>query len=311
MQRAVFWAAYLVGVSLLFIMTISIMLFARYTASADRIEIISVYSQPEQAAIQTLQNRGLQVAVERNVNVEIPVGLVYDQRPLPGTKLDKGEQITIFISEGGDLLPVPEVVGQDVRDAERLLQSVDFGYQTQVSREENVAIEGIVIRQIPEKGERLAPGGVVQLVVSSGVERIPDVTNSLLGNARRVLENLNYRVRVSEVPHGRVPAEVVITTNPEPDAPTPESREITLVVSTGAQVFTELPLPDLRGETEILARLELEALGFTVTIAYQDPELEDRRGVVIGQFPGPGVIVPAGATVRLFVTRFIAGVDPR
>ena len=199
----------------------------------ERIEVVSVYSVTEVVAVQTLKDIGLKVEIRRATNIEIPKGLVYEQSPLPGEKVNRGELATLYISEGGARRPVPHVVGFEVIDAERILTSSEYGYVIEKKSEISLETIGVVVRQDPQRGELLAPGEVVRIFVSAGTERVPDLRSEPVDSALAQLTELGFVGVVQNQPHDEIAEGLVINTRPGPNLPVDESREVVLLVSSG------------------------------------------------------------------------------
>ncbi len=302
--RAFTWSFILLGLAILLLVPIYLIGITDSTSASGRIEVVSVYRSNEEDAVRVLTDRGLDVIVEKSVNIQVARGLVYEQNPRPGAKLNEGDSITIFISEGAEARAVPQVVGQEQADAERVLTSSNFGFKTQIELVEDPATEGVVVNQNPEPGEKREPGDTVILFVSLGIERVPDLRNYTEERALRVLNGLDYEVEVERVPDNDLPENYVINTSPANDLPAPEnSRTITLLVSSGPPIITELELSNVIGLTQSRARFQLEDLGFVVDVGYRIAAPGQGGGIVVGQIPAAGIIVPYRATIRIIVSQ--------
>ncbi len=302
--RSLIWSVILLAVAALALLPVYLVGITKSTNVGGRIEVVSVYSVNEQDAVRILEERGLNVVVEKSVNVQVARGLVYEQSPRPGAKLREGDSITVFISEGAEGRAVPQVIGQELIDAERILTSSNFQFNTQVEHVENPEVEGVVVGQNPEPGQKREPGDTITLFVSLGIERVPDLRNYTQDVAMDILAGLNYEVEIEHIPHESLPESYVINTRPAYDLPVPEeSRSITLLVSSGPPVITELVLPGVVGLNQSIARFRLEDLGFIVSIEYREATPGQNAGIVIGQLPGAGVVVPYRATIRIIVSQ--------
>lgn len=204
-------------------------------ASEERIEVVSVYSETEKAAKETLENIGLQVEIFRATNIQIPKGLVYEQDPRPGAKVNQGEIVSIYISEGGDRRPVPQVVGFEEADAERILTSSEYGFFVETATEDSPALPGVVLRQDPVQGELLGVGETIRIFVSSGTIRIPDLRGQAVEMAIAQLEALGLTVTQELFPSDTVSLGFVINSRPGPNSPA-GSGEVVLFVSSGVEI---------------------------------------------------------------------------
>lgn len=99
---------------------------------------------------------------------QVSAGRIITQTPIAGSKLKKGDSISVIISRGNTKVPVPNVVGMKLSDAEKLLN--DNGLLLgNVKYQYNSAKEGTVLEQSLLGGSS-DEGQKVSLVVSKGKE---------------------------------------------------------------------------------------------------------------------------------------------
>ncbi len=206
-------------------------------STEKRIEVVSVYSTQAEVATQTLKDIGLEVEIQRAVNIEIPNGLVYAQDPRPGAKVNLGDTVTIFVSQGGDRKAVPQVVGFEEADARRVLTSDEYGYEVEIQSVDSPAFPGVVVRQEPPQGEKRAPGETIQLFISEGTIRIPNLQNKLEDQAVSELEAIGATAIIIRQQHDEILEGFVINTRPGANLPLGDLKEVTVIVSSG-------PIPD-------------------------------------------------------------------
>lgn len=134
-----------------------------------------------------------------------PAGTVVDQNPNAGERVPKGSTVIIKISQGQQLLDVPNVIGHDQATAESILQS--SGFKVSVEQAESSQDAGIVIDQTPNGGQ--APkNSTVTIVVSTGPPPEPEPPTgsvpSVIGRgeleASTVLTLAGFHVAVTDVP---------------------------------------------------------------------------------------------------------------
>jgi eukaryotic-like serine/threonine-protein kinase len=129
-------------------------------------EVIGLSRDSAEAQI---SDAGLVPAVQEQESEE-PEGEVIAQDPAAGTELERGSTVTITVSTGVEQVVVPDVVGLQVRDAERQLQAeglVPVRRETEVS---DPAQDGQVIDQRPGTGVEVERGREVLIVVGALVE---------------------------------------------------------------------------------------------------------------------------------------------
>jgi serine/threonine-protein kinase len=126
--------------------------------------IPDVRGQPYESAASALQGAGFKVA-RRNVDSTEPAGTVVDQQPSAGGTAPAGSTITLSVSKGPVDQPVPDVMNQSESDAVSALES--SGFTANVVREatDDPALDGFVIRQDPEGGDKAPQGSTVTIVV--------------------------------------------------------------------------------------------------------------------------------------------------
>ena len=88
--------------------------------------------KPAAAAVRALSDAKLRVdATRQEFSDTIPKGSVISQSPSSGT-LFAGGQVTLVVSKGPELVPVPEVIGKQEREARSIL--VELGFVVKIER---------------------------------------------------------------------------------------------------------------------------------------------------------------------------------
>ncbi|ETT57185.1 Stk1 family PASTA domain-containing Ser/Thr kinase [Paenibacillus sp. FSL H8-0457] len=103
-------------------------------------------------------------------NDEVPQGKIFKQSPEASTKINpETEVISVTVSEGKNLVPMPGVVGLEQENAVNILESNGFKIAAIKERSSFEVKKGIVIEQWPhEANQQVAPGSDITLFVSSG-----------------------------------------------------------------------------------------------------------------------------------------------
>ncbi len=102
----------------------------------------------------------------------------------------------------------------------------------------------------------------------------------------------------TEVSHPNKPAGTVVWQEPPPSVAVPLGTGVTLSVSRGPQ---RVPIPDVAGYEQGLARRLIEAAGLTVA-SIDTSTAPQERGVVVATNPTAGQSRPPGFGVRLYVS---------
>jgi serine/threonine-protein kinase len=209
------------------------------------------------------------------------------------------QQFTDDGETAADQVEVPNVVGEQVTDAQRILERL--GFRVEVTQEENEDHdEGIVFAQDPERGERVDEGSTVRLRVSAGAEAIPvpDVIGSQVDQARQLLEGQEFVVRVEEIVDEDAPVGEVVDQEPGPNEEAPRGSEVTLFVSKGP---ADRPVPDVVGRTVAEASNLLGQAGFNVSQTSEPSDTVD-EGRVIRTNPTAGTVAAKDSTVTVVVS---------
>ena len=202
----------------------------------------------------------------------------------------------------GASVKFPSVVGATIEQANATL--VALGLETTISEErfDEEIPKGRILSTSPTAGDSIAPGGVVALTVSKGVERfaVPALTKITTEAALKLLAETPLRVGdITEVFNPKVAKGLVISTNPKNGAQVKRDTLIDLVVSKGIETIN---LASYVGKNSDQALNELTDAGFDVTPTYIYDEVV-MPGEVISQKPVAGVALPKGAPVEIFVSQ--------
>ena len=171
----------------------------------DRREVPAVVGGTQEAATAALEEVGLRAGDVTQRYDPAPVGTVVATTPPPGERLPPQQPVDLVLSRGVEMLPVPDVSGQDRAAAEAALTEAGFTPAVEEVYSETVD-RGVVIEQAPASG-RAARDSSVTLQVSRGPElvTIPDVVGQSRAEAQQALEALGLDVGVVAIPGpGRV-----------------------------------------------------------------------------------------------------------
>ncbi|HEX9765791.1 MAG TPA: PASTA domain-containing protein, partial [Nitriliruptorales bacterium] len=166
------------------------------------------------------------------------------------------------------------------------------------SREVHGQLEpGLVLRTEPAAGTIVDATTPIRIDVSLGPEpvEIPNVVGLPESEAVQVLSLEGLEPDFAERVHDdTVPADAVISQDPEPGAEGFKGDTVTLVVSRGP---APVPMPNVRGMTVADAVEQLEGLGLVVNTVVSGTGPSE----VLEQTPAPGVEVRRGDEVTIFV----------
>ena len=224
-------------------------------------------------------------------------GQVLRQTPPPGTGLEKGETVTVWVSLGPELVPIPSnLVGLAVEDAEASLGAVGLSAGEIVQRHDEAVISGAVI-EISELFAEVEPGSSVDLVISLGPRPrvVPDIAaGASLAVVRERLEELRLSVLEWRVPDNQVEADHVVRVEPPPGTEVAADSVITVVISDGPEQI-RVPVVATLGVTEAAGVLQDAGLCLGVVEGPLDSE-------ILASNPPAEAIVDFGTCVAV-VTR--------
>ncbi len=129
---------------------------------------------------------------------------------------------------------------------------------------------------------------------------VPRVINLPVDEARSQLRSAGFAVDEQQQENDTVPAGTVFEQKPEPGSMLAKGKTVVLTVSSGQ---AQLEIPNVAGRSREDALALLDDRGFNnVTVAEQDDGTVP-AGTAIGTEPGFGQQAPAGAQIKLVVSR--------
>ncbi len=134
-------------------------------------------------------------------NQDVPEGIVIRQAPPAGMNVKEGKVIRITISQGGEIVYVPDLKGQTVRAATISLRSLGLVLGELTKKASLKYEEGIVLGQDPAPNSTIEKDSSVNLLVSNGVPAdglllMPEWVGSLAEEAKKWAVDENYGVEV-------------------------------------------------------------------------------------------------------------------
>jgi eukaryotic-like serine/threonine-protein kinase len=132
-----------------------------------------------QRAETIMDEKGLKVIVEdQKFNPTIRKGRVLYQNPIAGETVKKGSTVSIALSKGPknetetEEVIVPSVIGFDINQAKVYIAEKGLTVGV-VEKEESEQAKDVVIKTIPEPGQKVTEGLPIKLIVSSGGGKVP------------------------------------------------------------------------------------------------------------------------------------------
>jgi len=200
------------------------------SAGKPKVTVPSVVGTQATDAVAALTERGLKANIVR-INSDKESGTVTGQFPKPGTRIVKGEQVRINVSQGPKPIAVPPVVSFPYEQAAGTLQGAGFA----VARRdvESNDPKGTVVQMDPPANTFASKGATITLFVSKGPKEsaVPDVTSFSRADAIATIRNSGFKVLV-DVVDTQDPSQdgIVLTQTPGPGETSAPGTTVTITV---------------------------------------------------------------------------------
>lgn len=206
---------------------------------------------------------------------QVPSGLVVGTEPAAGTEIRKFQPVSLLVSKGPQLFPLPKLVDGSLTDAKNALNAAGMALGTVTEQFDDKAAAGSVLSQDPAAGTPARHGTPVQIAVSKGPQPIPVpvVVGKAKDDAVAAVKaaGLTAEVAPDEVFDRNVPKGAVVSQSPA-DGTLIRGGTVTLTVSKGPRM---VQVPSYIGKQASEAEQALKKLGFEV-----------RRNNILGGFFG-------------------------
>jgi eukaryotic-like serine/threonine-protein kinase len=191
----------------------------------DRRAVPEVAGQDVPAATAALEGIGLRAGTVVEEFSDQPAGSVLRTEPGAGEALRPDTPVTLVVSKGLEMLPVPEVVGRPRADAGRAIEEAGLTSGAREVFSDDVPV-GVVVSQEP-KGGTAPRGSRVVVSVSKGPDlvTVPDVAGQHRDAAEQAMRAAGLEVRIIDVPLG---PDNVLRTDPGPGAQVKRGSTVTV-----------------------------------------------------------------------------------
>ena len=274
------------------------------SGSTPQVPANNYVNEPQASAEQQIKAAGLVSSVNKGPNERYKKGIVFKQDPSPGTKIDKGGTVTLWVSTGPPKVTVPAVKGESWTKAQADL--VNAGLQP-VKYIVPGKTADVVTATDPAAGQSVAKGTKVRVNVSSGpqIAAVPSVVGLSIQDATAKLNAAGFNPNPSFV-DSTAPQGQVVSQSPAPGTSEPQGTSVKLSVSNGPPKVT---VPDVVGYTSQQAVSTLEAAGFLVTQQTQATDAS-QQNIVQSQNPAGNAQALQGSTVTIVVGQHSPGPPP-
>jgi serine/threonine-protein kinase len=244
-------------------------------------------------AQQLLRDAGFQSRTQDVFDDDVKAGLVVGSEPGAGTEIRKFQQVSLFVSKGPQLFPLPQLTGKTLDGSKEALNGAEMALGKVTEKFDEEIPAGTVLGQAPAAGTPVRHGTPVSLTVSKGPQPIPvpDVRGQDQDEAVRSIEAAGLKAVVAdETVHDKnIPKGAVVSQEPGSGTLT-RGQTVTLTISEGPKL---VKVPNYIGKqvedaTEALRKRGFEVRvnevlgGFFGTVRDQDPvDTEVPEGSVI------------------------------
>lgn len=199
-------------------------------------------------------------------NTEYEAGQIYRQNPSAGKSVKKGSTVQVWVSAGGQMIPIPTFTNQEATAVYAKLVSLGLKYSTTEIASDTIA-EGSVVRTSPEAGQSAPAGSTVVVYVSTGSNKervqVPEVLGYPEEVAVQTLKDAQFEVVVTHQISDYQYDGLVMSQSPASPSMVPIGSKVTIVVGTvdksaavgEATVTLQTIPPDLPGTVTVTAVL--------------------------------------------------------
>jgi len=271
-------------------------------AVAPSIVVPDVRGQPLSQARSALTAAGARIGrVEYRKSSKMHSGLVLDQRPAPGQKLETGGKVQLVLAALVDV-EVPNTVGWPLSKARAALEKVGLaaGEIKKAGLHDNTEMKEPLVRaQFPLAAAQVKVGDAVNLVVAEPGVRVPDLARMPLERARLLLESAGLAVGdVNEARSRSVSAGSVVKQSPGADKLVAKGFAITLTVAAEPPV-KKLAMPDFVGAPRAAAIERLHSMGVRNITSKPVQNADAKPDEVLKQIPDPRSSIATDTAVTL------------
>lgn len=222
---------------------------------ARKVQIVpDLKGKPVSAALDALAPLNIALKKEgEEFNNAVPIGAILRQNPPPGTKVREGKVLKVVVSQGGETVFAPVVVGLPLRNAEMLLRQNQL-ILGEVSEAYSLKYDkGMVMTQDPRSESSVERNSQINVVVSggqppNGIVLMPDFQRKDVSEASTWANAQGYPVAVSKDFGALFPYGVILAQEPAPDAVLAPEQKIKLTISGRTKAATGGPSKSIRYE---------------------------------------------------------------
>ena len=285
-------------------------LFAARSALSRGLSLPDLTGKSQVEAVAALHDAGIDsISFKTRADANVAAGLADGSDPAPNARVDPHDPVVVFLSAGPGRVPVPSVIGRDVKTATAMLQAAGLTVRLGSAIHSGAVKQGLIARTNPAPGGLIEKGGTVALETSSGPQtvKVPNVVSLLADDAQGQLKKLGLNLRSNIVPSVDIPARTVIDQDPAGGAEVQPGSTVTVDISAGPNAVT---VPSVVGSSLEDARAKLEQAGLALGAVAHAVVADTSPGMVIGQHPDANSQAPQGTAVDIVVATAVLSPSP-
>jgi beta-lactam-binding protein with PASTA domain len=223
----IFWISFLTSLIVSSLIGFTFVYFIPEVLSgkSKMVEIPDVENLDIHKAEMILDEKGLAIIVEdEKFHPTTKKDRVIYQKPTAGEIAEKGSTVRIVLSKGpkknigkAEEIVVPSVIGFDVNQAKVYLSERGLSVGV-VEKQESEKIKDVVLKTVPEPGQKVTESVPIKLIVSSGGGKVPvpDLRGKSEYRARVLLEESGLELgRRNYTTSGEHAFDIIIRQNPQ------------------------------------------------------------------------------------------------
>lgn len=172
----------------------------RTFAPSDTREVPELVNIQKDAALETLRDLGLVPVPTEVSDDEVAADHVVRTDPEAGARVTTDTSIRVYVSTGPEARNVPEIGSMSLAEYTAALEDLGLTIGMVTKQDDAAEPADRVLSVSPEPGSPLPRGRAVDVVVSSGIVTVPDVTGQSIQAATAMLEGLRLVTTVKPNP---------------------------------------------------------------------------------------------------------------
>ena len=211
------------------------------------VAVPEVVNRMEAVAMAELSSAGF-APDKRAVKDLKPPGTVVSQDPSPGSMRPPSSRVTVFVSAGPGVVSVPDVSYFAPSSAGQVLSNQGLRVGRIKMQDSAAVAKGLVIATDPKAGQKIDGTRAVDLLVSTGMVRVPDVMGRTYAEAQQLLSKVNLVARRRSVISSKRVGTVIWQAHRKERVPSSTEIDLDVVASPPPTVFrtiTPSPSPSL------------------------------------------------------------------